>query len=247
MTTLEEIRSSPAGRSLALARGVVQTLRAEGWTVREAAAHAAGIADAVAMRIWRRAGLTADVRLIVRCHSDGERVLFSAADAVAEPLRSFCFAETRTGDETPTAGARVTPPPTRVRAATFRADDASFGTAVDQAFASVSALICDLHDHELEVYHTDADTYAEAGIAYERDVPHVTFVHPIVVTNAALWTLSDPDRLTPRPSLRLHRTRAASGERSWIDIVQADAFTTFAQNTTRHYGNALKKRRFTAG
>lgn len=247
MTVTDELRNSPPARFLGVVRSTIHALATRGWSVREAAAHSGGIADVVATRRWQRPRLSADVRLILHAHSGGDGVFVSATESVAESLPSFCYAEIRALDDTLGAPARIAPPSMRVKAATFRADDPTFAHVAEAAFSSTAALYDDLFAHEADVYDTDDATYAEAGIARpDATAPHVTLLHPIVVTNAKLWVLGDRDRLTSRDAVRLLRTRAASGERKWIDVVHAGAVDAYVESVTRHYVNAMKKRRLVA-
>jgi hypothetical protein len=238
------IRNSPAARTVSIARAAVRALRDGGWQVREAAMHSAGIADAVAIRRWQGRGLSAEIRLVALAHGGEGPGVFAATESAAEAMPSFCFEETRTGEETASAGTRVTPAPARARASLFQSDDASLAAAVELMFRTIPALLSDLHDHELEVFQTDSDTLYESGIEDDRArAPHVTFVHPLVVTAAPLYLLGDAARLTPRASVRLIRTRAAGGERRWIDLLGAGAFPAFVEHAARHYDRAFRRRR----
>jgi hypothetical protein len=42
--------------------------------------------------------------------------------------------------------------------------------------------------------------------------------------------------------VRLYRSRVASAERAWIDVVHADAFARFAHLVTAHYGKVMTRR-----
>jgi hypothetical protein len=172
-------------------------------------------------------------------------VLASSIHSEAEALPSFCFAETLRDDQPLGGTARIAPPPMRVHVAALRAEEQAFARQVDAAFWSTHAIIGDLHEHELAVYNSDALAYEATAMTPREPVPHVTLLHPMIVTAGAISILGDNDRFPTKPSARVIRTRAASGEREWIDLVSAGALGTFVQSITRHYTNAFKKRRFT--
>jgi hypothetical protein len=131
-----------------------------------------------------------------------------------------------------------------VHVAALRAEEPGLAQRIDAAFWSVHAVTGDLHEHELAVYNSDALAYEATAMKPREPVPHVTLLHPIVVTPGAISVLAENDRFASKPAVRVIRSSAASGEREWIDIVTAESFGAFVQSITKHYANAFKKRRF---
>src|SRR5437764_13760254 len=78
MAIADDILTHPAARRLALARDAAAALAAHGWRVTHAARHSGGTADLAADRSWSRGRLTARVRLVIRCDSRDERLVFSS-------------------------------------------------------------------------------------------------------------------------------------------------------------------------
>jgi hypothetical protein len=232
LTTLDEIRNTTAARFLGMTRRGASALRAHDWSVREAAAIGSDVTDQLAIRRWEQKRMTADVRLVVRYADGAAPVAFSATESAAESLRSF-------GEP-----ALITPPSARIKASLFASDDDAFAVIVDDTFFSMRGLVHALDEHQRDVQSTDAETYAESGLTPEPATPHATLIHAIIVTSAPLAVLSDNDRIATRPTVRLIRTNAASADRDWLDIVHADAFESYVETITRHYANAMKKRRF---
>lgn len=225
MTSTDPIRTSPAARFLGLTRRIAKLLRAQDWSVRESARDA----DLVAMLAWQSPRVTADTRLLVMCHSGDEPALFSATESADEVLPSF-------GASLPFA-----PSPMRTKAGLFRADDALTDTISD-AFTSIPDVIEDLQLYTNAIEADDAEDALDAGIELEPNTPHTTFLHPIVITDAPLFLMTDA-RLAPTPSLRLIRTSAATANRAWIDIVNADSFETYVASVTKHYVTGMKKKK----
>lgn len=261
---LEAIRTSPATRSLLLGRAVAATLHREGWSVRKGAAHGAGVADAAAEKSWFRKNLQVRVRLLVRCHH-GERIVFSRSETRAAVLH-------RTGERmipdallaqagldpativpivTPL---RIAPPRSRAGAYAFREPREAngselFRTAADEAFAAPAAIEAEIAAYDADVLMDDlnalADSRARAEHVLERLTAlarHTELLHSIVVTDAALWTVTDEQRIARVSSLRLYRSRVATAECSWIDVVHADAFPAYAASASRHYTSAMRRR-----
>src|SRR6266498_2536707 len=96
MLTADDLLTHPAARRLALARDAAAALTANGWRVKQAARHAAGTADIAAERSWSRGRLTARVRLVIRCDSREERLVFSALDDAADRIPFYSL-----GDDDP--------------------------------------------------------------------------------------------------------------------------------------------------
>jgi hypothetical protein len=225
VTSIDTIRTTPAARFLGLTRRIAKILRAEEWTVRESARDA----DLVAMRAWQSTRLTADARLLLMCHSGEEPALFSSTESADEVLPSF-------GASMPFA-----PPAMRAKAGLFRADDALTDTISD-AFTSIPDVIDEIQAYTHAIEADDTEDALEAGIELEPNTPHTTFLHPIVITDAPLFLMTDA-RLTSIPLLRLIRTSAATAHRAWIDVVHAEAAETYVANVTKHYVSGMKKKR----
>ena len=254
---LDDIRSSPALRSLILGRSVAGTLDREGWAVREGAAHAAGIADAAAEKSWGRKDLQVRVRLLVRCHHGGERLVFSRGVSRAAVLHRCEGSLEVTANVPAPAPIRIAPPKAGASAYAFRESGEnrgyeSFRTAASEAFAAPAAIEAEIAAYDAEVLADDLnalpDAAARAELATERLTAlarHTEVVHSIVVTDAALWTVTDEQRIARVSSLRLYRSRVTTAECSWIDIVHADAFPAWAASATRHYTSTMARRGFT--
>lgn len=231
--TADDLTSSRGLSLLGMARRAAQTLRTSEWSVREAAMLEGAVVDLVAMRRWEQKAISADVRLLIHCDAGQDRVLASSTESVAESLPAFCFVE-RFGDDTLGSRARIAPPPLRAKGSLFHADDP---TAIELAFVAVDAMWRALGEHETEVAADDLADPAESN-------PHVTLIHSIVLTDAPIQVLGDNDRTRTQSAVRLIRTAAASGERTWIDVVNADGFESYVESITRYYAGAMKKRRF---
>lgn len=240
----EEIRSSDAGRSIALIRDVAASLRALGWMAREAAEHSAGVLDLAATRIATRKGLETRVHLLIRCHS-GSHVLFSeAAREVDDSVASYSIGDDDLAQRralTEVLGAYEVEavlhrapiaPRAKTHAASYRGDDA-FAVIADDAFLSIDIVLHDLFDDDLDVLADDLDAGGDASallapLARRRDL-----VHAIIVTDAPLTVIGD--RLSDRDWLRIHRTRVAGAGGGWVDVVGAEAFAKYARAVTKHY------------
>jgi hypothetical protein len=225
--THEEIRNSPEGRSLALARSAAAMFRQLGWRTREAAAHASGLADVAAGHTWERKNRETRVHVVVRCEN-ASRVLFSEATRdVEDVIASYALGDSMDLPAFPPPAA----PPARVHAAAFRGDE--LREAIEEAFASIDAIVRELRNHDLDVVSDDVDAggrenEALAPLARRRDL-----VHAVVVTDAVLWTFGE--RMARQPWIRLHRARVVGAEERWIDVVSADALEKFAAGVTRYY------------
>jgi len=235
-------------------------LTAAGWRVMYAATHSAGVADLAAERRWSSGKLTARVRLVVHCDSS-DRLLFPAiygGGADALPFYSLAEDEPRQRRAlTLLAGpelveqlqakayprdvalirrAHIDPLPARARAAAISA------AAIDDAFLAVEAIRGDLLAHDLDIARDDLelDRDAAAQTMFEA-AARCDLLHPIVITRAEIWTVPDRKR---HPWLRAERCAIAGHERAWIDVVNAEAFESYAQALTRHISAAFRKRRF---
>lgn len=262
----QEIRNSSWGRSLLLARDVAAGLHTEGWTVREGAAHAAGTADAVAEKSWVSKDLEVRLRLVVRCHHGAERILFSRS-AIRDNVLHVCDDPpippallARAGLDPAAILARiperrtvrVAPPRARAAGYAFRepgGGNEPFRVAAEEVFGAAGAIDAELRAYDADVLADDLDALTDPAEKADHAIRTLTalgrrteLLHGVVVTDAALWTVADEHRIARVPLLRLHRSRVASAERTWIDIVQADAFARFAQSATRHYANAMTRR-----
>jgi hypothetical protein len=241
----EEIRTSAAGRSVAIIRNVTATLRTLGWSVREAAEHSAGTADVAAERNSSRKGVETRVHLVILCHS-GSRVLFSEVEReVDDSVASYSIADDdlqqkRTLAEVlgetsvePVAHRPAIAPRARAHAGSFRAEDA-FPEIAGDAFLSIDAVLHDLFDHDLEVLADDVDAGGDANelLAPLTRIRHL--VHAILVTDAPLTLIGD--RTTDRDWLRVHRTRVAGAGGRWLDVVGAEGWGKYAGAVTKHYG-----------
>jgi hypothetical protein len=249
----------PSADGLSLARDASAALASLGWRTARAAVHSGGTADVAAARTWSRGKLSARVRLVIRCDSRPERLLLSSLDdAVAgDRIPSYSFgdddpAQRRTiGEIIPTDRLHRAAYP-RELAVTDRARlDAlpppARGTALrdavlDEAFTSVDAIRRDLLQFDLDVVRDDLDIDRGAGAETAIQAAlRCDLIYPIVITDADIHAL--PAR-TRRDWIRIERSALVGGERRWIDVVQAAAFSSYAGALTRHIESAYRRRRF---
>lgn len=227
----EDIRNSAEGRSLALARSVAATFRQLGWRTREGAAHASGLADVAATHTWERKSRETRVHVVVRCNARCENaspVLFSeAARETDDVIASYALGDSMDLPTFPPPSA----PPARVHAAAFRGEE--LREAIDEAFASIDAIVRELRNHDLDVASDDVDAGRRENetltpLARRRDL-----VHAVVVTDAVLWTFGE--RIARQQWIRLHRERVVGAEERWVDVVSASALEKYAASVTRYY------------
>ena len=266
---VEMIRNSPPARSLLLGRAVAATLRAEGWTVREGAAHSSGIADAAAEKTWCRKGFQARVRILARCHHAPEGIVFSPSTPRADALHVYGdrpvpdallidagLDPASIPDRIHVAATRMAPPKAQTSASAFREPTGApepFRTAAEEAFAAPSAIAAELAAYDADVFTDDlnalSDRTEKADYAIDKLAAmgrHTELLHSVLVTDATLWTIADEKRIARVPSLRLYRSRVTTTECTWIDVVQAEAFAAYAAATSRHYTTTMARRGFTS-
>ncbi len=248
-------------RHLPLAHAAATALTAHGWRVTPSAAHSGGTADVAAERRWIRGKLTARVRLIVRCEAANERFALPTLDTAAgDPLPTYSL-----GDDDPaqrrslaavidaaliehlhalayphemavTLPAHIDALAARARAAAPR------DPAVDEAFISVDAVRHDLLQHDLDGLRDDMEIDADCAATLILDGAHrCELVYPIVLTGAELWSFPAMRRCH---WMRLERLTLVGHQRQWIDIVEAEAFASYAAALTRHITATYRKRRF---
>lgn len=229
MSAIHELRDSAPARALRLLHTTAAALRTLGWRVSESAFFDGGIADIAADRVWSRSNLQAHVRLLISGHSGAEQILFSELPAATTDDMLAVHTLIDSGRIRP---AVVTPPRSRTHASSFREIGGdSFRVVVEQTFASVEAIRDTLRKHDLEVIADDLDE--------ETRIDTVDLLHPIIVTDAAIWTMTD--RIAPKKSVRLLQSAITGGEHRWIDIVRADSIDAFLAATTKHYESRYKK------
>lgn len=71
----------------------------------------------------------------------------------------------------------------------------------------------------------------------------VDLYHPVIVTDAKLFELTDDEQLLPLTWARVEQTRLASRERRWIDLVDAEAFPEYAASLSAWYERWFAKQR----
>lgn len=234
MSVLHVIRDSPPARSLRLLHTTAASLRDLGWRVAESAFFDGGSADIAAARVWSRDTLHARVRLIVSGHSGTEQILFSELPATT--IDDVLPSHTLAGNEV-SRRAHVPAPRSRTHASTFREIGGdSFRDTVEQMFDSVDAIRATLRNHDLGVIADDLEDGADAN--EPRRIETVDLIHPIIVTDSAIWTMSDC--IAPKKSVRLLQSAIIGGEHRWIDVVRADSVEAFLAATTKHYERRYK-------
>src|SRR6266850_1719776 len=88
MPTVDDLLTHPAARRPTLAGGAAAALAANGWRVTHAARYSG--------RTWSRARMTARVRLVIRCDSRDERLVFSSLEVSSDRLPFYSL-----GDDDP--------------------------------------------------------------------------------------------------------------------------------------------------
>jgi len=253
-----------AESTLTLAHDAASALAANGWRPTLAAVHSGGIADVAADRVWSRGRLSAHVRLVVRCDSRSQRLVLPSLDVpAADRLPSYCLADDDPAQRRAlasvidpalierlhatayphaialTEAAHIDALPARARAAAVR------DAAIDEAFASIDAVRRDLLQHDLEVVRDDLDIDRDFAAGAMLDAAcRLELLHPIVITDAELWSLPEKKR---RDWIRLERSSLVGHERQWVDIVEGGAFAAYAEALTRHVTASYRKRRFASG
>ena len=96
MPTANDLLTHPTARRPALARDAAAALAANGWRITHAARYSGGTADVAADRSWSRGRLTARVRLVIRCDSRDQRLVFSSLEDSTDRLPFYSF-----GDDDP--------------------------------------------------------------------------------------------------------------------------------------------------
>jgi hypothetical protein len=96
--------------------------------------------------------------------------------------------------------------------------------------------LSELHDH-LTGGGVNVDMAVEA---LENEAMSLTLFHPIVVTEASLFMLSETGALKPTPWCRLEHSRISSGDR-WFDLVSFEGFDSYAAKITRAYEVFFKR------
>ncbi len=238
MALHDEIRNSPEGRALGLGRAVAGTFGQLGWITREGAAYASGLADVAATRSWERKNRETRVHVVVRCEFAG-RVLFSESSRATEDvIASHAAGDTIDFEKLAPAPPPPAAPPARIHASAFRAEE-PVRSVINEAFASIDAILRELRAHDLDVVRDDISAGADemetlAPLSRRRDL-----VHAIVVTDAALSTLGET--IKRHPWLRLHRARVIGADDRWIDVVSADSVEKYATAVTRHYASTKRR------
>jgi hypothetical protein len=250
-----DILAHPAARRLALADHAARVLGAHGWRVTRAAAHSAGIADLAAARTWSRGRLAARVRLVIRCDSRDERLVFASLGDAVDRIPFYSL-----GDDDPQqrralakllddalihAAAypreKAITEPAQIDALRARTRVAAVADPVlDEAFASVAAVQRDLLQHDLDVISDDMDIDHDMAMHAAVDAAQrCELIYPIVITDAELWTLPAKRR---HDWLRVERASVVGQQRQWIDVVSA--FDSFEEALTQHVNATYRKRRF---
>jgi hypothetical protein len=228
MAAQDEIRNSAEGQSLALARAVAAAFRGLGWRTREGAAYAGGLVDVAATQAWDRPNRDTRVHVLVRCQR-ASRVLFSESSRTAEDfIASYALGDTMDLPAFPPPAA----PPARVHAAALRTEE-EFRAVVDEAFASIDAVLGELRAHDVDVVRDDVDAGGRESDAMALLARRRELVHAVVVTDSVLWTFGE--RLAKQPWIRLHRARVVGAEERWVDVVSVAAFEKYATAVTRYY------------
>src|SRR5438105_4934040 len=96
MPTANDLLTHPTARRPALARDAAAALAANGWRVTHAARYSGGTADIAADRSWSRGRLRARVRVVIRCDSREERLVFSSLEESTDRLPFYSL-----GDDDP--------------------------------------------------------------------------------------------------------------------------------------------------
>ena len=257
MPTAVDLLTHPSARRPTLARDTATALAANIWRVIHAARYSGGTADIAADRTWSRGRLTARVRLVIRCDSREERLVFSSLGEASDRLPFYSL-----GDDDPaqrralsklfddselhaaaypretalTEPARIDAPSANARVAAI-AD-----AALDEAFASIESVRRDLLQHDLDVIGDDLDIDRDFAGQTAVDAAHrCELIYPIVITDAELWSLPERRR---HDWLRVERASLVGHERQWIDVVETANFASYAGALTRHISAQYRKRRF---
>jgi hypothetical protein len=245
-----ELRDTPAGRGIGLARAAADALRGGGWNVQQGTRHSRGPVDLAATRSGRRGTVDVAVRLLINVDAGGGEAAFSLTDAFDAAPLAFAL-----GDDTQpqlralqdsglavrvhelaykrgrsvTASARPQAPPARAHAGLVRATNPQFSAIVQSTLDALDVVYNDLLHAAIETI--EADERAPQSIA--PLVHRVDVLHGVVITDAELWAVGDQSRRVK--TVRLAQSAIAYADPRWIDIVSADDADAYCAAVTKHY------------
>jgi len=115
--------------------------------------------------------------------------------------------------------------------------------ATQKVFAAMRGTIRSENAETLEQMLQDLDSVRDnmkdAEWVLRRAIDTVMLFHPIVSIESPLMLVDENGDMTNVPWCRLERGRVFGGDQDWIDIVNADAFETYAAEATAWYERIL--------
>jgi hypothetical protein len=144
----------------------------------------------------------------------------------------------------------VNAPPAPIRASAIRdaeraAEESLIRKATLQLYSALNGTVASVRDESLRQLHDDlqqregVDRMDYALEQIQSAATSVYLFHPIVVVDTKLVTVDHEGELAIVEWGRLERSRIASYDRRWLDVVSSEHFEAYAKKLTAWYSRVL--------
>ena len=175
------------------------------------------------------------IKLEQLAYPRGKALIFDlVADAPAAPQRATAYRESR--------GAEARELRDDEASVLWRAIQTVFGAVTGIAQSLLEGTMQQLRD-DLTIASRWGDDMSEYALeVLDGVISTVVLFHPVVVTDARLFTLEGEEPVEI-PWCRVDQERIATYEHRWIDVVNSAAFDEYAEAVTKWYTRAMQKKK----